>query len=206
MAGTCVTWMISCFSRTTRPSCASGGRPSLIGSRVFDIAGGHTVAMQNLTIADGAAGGSGGGILNVGVLTLNDVTLSGNTDNDGIDDRLEPAYPQLTVGVDDSALDTDGDGSPDGEELFNMTDLDDADDNFRILASSQPMGVDINSNLVVELTLSTFPGLGYALESGPMLPANFKGISNTDFVATNHNQTIEVHIPPGDSFVRGIRN
>ena len=36
-----------------------------------------------------------------------------DSDSDGIDDRLEPAYPQLTVGVNDSALDTDGDGSSD---------------------------------------------------------------------------------------------
>ncbi|MCF7734163.1 MAG: LamG domain-containing protein, partial [Akkermansiaceae bacterium] len=56
-----------------------------------------------------------------------------DTDNDGIDDRLEPAYG-LVVGVDNRATDSDGDGSPDGQELFNMTDPTNPSDNFRILS------------------------------------------------------------------------
>jgi len=48
-----------------------------------------------------------------------------DTDGDGIDDRLEPAYPLLTVGVDDRGVDSDGDGATDALELslfFDPTD------------------------------------------------------------------------------------
>jgi hypothetical protein len=45
-----------------------------------------------------------------------------------IDDRLEPAYPQFTLGVDDSDLDSDGDSVLDWNELAQATDPDDATD------------------------------------------------------------------------------
>jgi hypothetical protein len=46
-------------------------------SRVFDIAAGVTVAIAGLTVADGSASGSGGGILNAGRLALNEWTVHG---------------------------------------------------------------------------------------------------------------------------------
>ena len=48
-------------------------------SRVFNISGGLTVAIDDLTITDGRAVGTGGGILNTGsTLTLDRVVLSNN--------------------------------------------------------------------------------------------------------------------------------
>ena len=49
-------------------------------SRVFVIAAGNTVLMSGLTIQNGSAtDGGGGGIFNIGTLTLNDSTVSGNS-------------------------------------------------------------------------------------------------------------------------------
>ena len=48
--------------------------------RVFTVNAGVTFKLQNLTVANGAAGGShGGGVYNSGALTVTSVTFSGNT-------------------------------------------------------------------------------------------------------------------------------
>ena len=62
------------------------GAPGLIvsgnnASRVFQIAAGATVSMNDLTIADGAGAPQGGGIRNYGVLNLDYVTVTNNTEN-----------------------------------------------------------------------------------------------------------------------------
>ena len=48
-------------------------------SRVFSIASGAVVSINNISIINGKAEGTGGGILNVGTLTLTNSTVSGNT-------------------------------------------------------------------------------------------------------------------------------
>jgi hypothetical protein len=48
-------------------------------SRVFEIGAGRTVALRGLIIIGGGNEHTGGGILNNGLLTLSDATLSGNT-------------------------------------------------------------------------------------------------------------------------------
>ena len=50
-------------------------------SRVFQIAAAATVSMNDLTIADGAGAPQGGGILNFGVLNLENVTVMNNTES-----------------------------------------------------------------------------------------------------------------------------
>ena len=50
--------------------------------RVFHVAGGATVEINNVTITNGNVTGEGGGILNDAVLTLTDTTVSGNTSDD----------------------------------------------------------------------------------------------------------------------------
>lgn len=81
-----------------------------------------------------------------------------DVDDDGIDDRLEPAYPQFTVGVDDSALDTDHDGQTDADELRAMTDPDDPDSRLKIV-SLTPIG-----GSVYQIEWTSFPGLTYDLD------------------------------------------
>jgi hypothetical protein len=51
-------------------------------SRVFEVLGDRTVALNSLQIRDGFVFDLGGGILNAGNLTLNRCTLSGNTSGD----------------------------------------------------------------------------------------------------------------------------
>ncbi|MBV7335120.1 family 16 glycosylhydrolase [Chloroflexi bacterium TSY] len=50
-------------------------------SRVFQIAAGMTVDMSDLTISDGVGAPQGGGILNYGVLNLDTVTVTNNTES-----------------------------------------------------------------------------------------------------------------------------
>ncbi|MCF7731522.1 MAG: thrombospondin type 3 repeat-containing protein [Akkermansiaceae bacterium] len=127
-----------------------------------------------------------------------------DSDNDGIDDRIEPAYPQLTVGTDDSALDSDGDGSPDGEELANMTDPLDGSDKFRTMAFAPAAGFNIVSQRVFRITLATFPGLGYDFESSATLNG-FEVIPDSSFIATGFITTVDVTLPPGRQFLRAAR-
>lgn len=126
-----------------------------------------------------------------------------DTDNDGIDDRLEPGYG-FVVGTDDSMADTDGDGSFDAEEIANMTDPNDFADNFRYFDVRYD-GVDVETNVVVEITMRTFPGLGYGFDSSSVLQT-FEEISGANFISTNHEATLQVTIPAGDAFLRAHRN
>ena len=128
-----------------------------------------------------------------------------DTDNDGIDDRLEPAYPQFTVGVDDSALDSDGDGVSDAEELASMTNPNDPNDRFRLLSLVPAPGFDVVTNPVVDVTIATFPGLGYELQiSGDL--KDYQVVPSSSFIADDYTRTIEVMLTGDSSFVRAARN
>jgi len=72
-------------------------------------------------------------------------------------DSADPAYG-LSVGVDDSQTDSDRDGSPDGEELRNMTDSLSSADYLRILAITPR-----EAPAAVTVRWSSFPGLSYHL-------------------------------------------
>jgi hypothetical protein len=61
-------------SEGTNPETVSGGGTS----RVFEVAAGVTVSLENLIIKSGSAD-NGGGILNAGTLTVQDGFLSANT-------------------------------------------------------------------------------------------------------------------------------
>jgi|GEM_PF-796670 len=126
-----------------------------------------------------------------------------DTDNDGIDDRLEPAYG-LVVGNDDRAVDSDGDGSPDWAELFNMTNPTDAADYFHILSLALAAGFDATLNPVFDVTFRSFPGLRYELETGPT-PQSFVTLTNSQVIADNHTQTRQVVLNPGQGFLRARR-
>lgn len=127
-----------------------------------------------------------------------------DSDNDGIDDRLEPAYPGLTVGVDDSAVDSDGDGSTDAEELRNMTDPDDSTDFFRILSFTPATGFDPGTNPLFDITFNTFPGLFYHLEENQTLE-EFEFLPGSRLLATGTSHSMQVLLDSGRSFVRASR-
>lgn len=123
-----------------------------------------------------------------------------DTDGDGIDDRLEPAYG-LVVGVNNSATDSDGDGSPDGEELFNMTDPLNPADYLHILSFTRAAGFDPVTNSVFDVAFNSFPGLAYELETGSTLPY-FAAEPGTQITATTTKVTLPVLLHPDAGFVR----
>lgn len=90
-----------------------------------------------------------------------------DTDGDGIDDRLEPAYPGLTVGINDSTRDTDGDGQTDAVELKAMMDPQDRFSSLRIVAFQTW------SPGQYFIAWTSFPGLMYQVDRD--LDLNFTG-------------------------------
>lgn len=124
-----------------------------------------------------------------------------DTDVDGIDDRLEPAYG-LVVGGDDTAADSDGDGHSDAVELANMTDPLDPESALRIVHFAP---VPTNP-AVFTVSFQTFPGLAYELESSRELPA-FAPVADSCFTAVTDTVTVNVPFTPGPErgFVRLIR-
>lgn len=132
-----------------------------------------------------------------------------DADMDGIPDLLEGTnspYFHLTVGVNDSAADTDNDDSRDAEEIANMTDLFDPNDNFRVLMLSPNIGFNATTNPVFDVTLRTFPGLAYSLVTGGSI-TNFQELIGSHTTASNFVETFRVSLPVGGSqgFIRAKR-
>lgn len=129
-----------------------------------------------------------------------------DSDSDGIPDLLEPALG-LTVGVDDSATDSDGDGSTDADEIGNMTDPADSSSYLRILAFEQGPAFDPETHPVFNLAFPTFPGLSYSVEADQTL--DFAGADHAilipSFVASGFSAEFEVVLRPGRDFVRARR-
>lgn len=129
-----------------------------------------------------------------------------DVDADGIPDILEPVLG-LTVGVDDSAADSDGDGSRDAEEIGNMTDPADSSSYLRILAFDKAAGFDPETHRIFSLSFPTFPGLSYAVEADQTL--DFAGADHVilvpSFVASGFSADFEVVLRPGRDFVRARR-
>jgi hypothetical protein len=130
-----------------------------------------------------------------------------STDGDTIPDLLEgpdSSYPHLDPGTDDSALDTDGDGSTDAEEIANMTNLFDPQDFFRIFSFTKAAGFDPLTKPVFDITLSTFPGLDYQFEHQSDLSSPFVELG-TPTTATDFMTTFQVTLDTGKDFVRAER-
>ncbi|MFV1994437.1 MAG: choice-of-anchor Q domain-containing protein [Verrucomicrobiales bacterium] len=127
-----------------------------------------------------------------------------DTDSDGIDDRLEPAYG-FVVGDDNSSADSDNDGSTDAEELQNMTDPLDGSDFLRILGMSFGAGFNAQTNRVFDITWKSFPGLNYTIESNTALdfssPAELGDFDAADFV-----RSTTLTLAPADNYLRVRRN
>ncbi|MBK8039655.1 MAG: hypothetical protein IPK22_21370 [Verrucomicrobiaceae bacterium] len=128
-----------------------------------------------------------------------------DTDNDGIPDVMEgpgSPYPHLTLGINDSAVDTDGDGSTDAAEIGNMTDLNNAGDSFRVLNFALMPGFNALTNPLVSITFTSFPGLNYEVETDNAL-GTFEPVVGTLLPANGFTQTLIVPLEPGQrSFAR----
>ncbi|MEQ1850118.1 MAG: M36 family metallopeptidase [Chthoniobacteraceae bacterium] len=129
-----------------------------------------------------------------------------DSDADWIDDRIEPAYG-LTVGLNDYALDSDGDGFTDASELGSMTDPLDANSYLKIVSFTQGPGFDPVTNPVFNLTFTSFPGLSYSAECEQGL--NFAG-SGVHVVplgeADSFTRSVQILMLPNYDFVRVRRN
>lgn len=123
-----------------------------------------------------------------------------DTDADGIDDRLEPAYG-LTVGSNDATKDSDGDGLTDKEELACMTNPLDPASRLKITSNTQTGTEAGTGKPVFQFTFPTYPGLEYELESSTTL-LNFQPIAGTRFTATGYSKTLSVPLQTGRDFVR----
>jgi M6 family metalloprotease-like protein len=130
-----------------------------------------------------------------------------DTDTDGIPDLLEPALGG-TVGVNDAAKDSDGDGSTDAEEIGNMTDPSDPASYLRVVGFTVGEEFDPETNPVFAISFPTFPGLTYSIEADQNL--DFTGFDHAvllaPFVATGHAADFEVTLRPGRDFVRVVRH
>lgn len=89
-----------------------------------------------------------------------------STDGDLIPDILEGGktpYAHLNPFLDDSAVDTDQDGSSDQNEIGNMTDLFDASDHLRITTFTTHQN-EVTRDIEFRVAFPSFPGLDYAIE------------------------------------------
>lgn len=130
-----------------------------------------------------------------------------DSDGDFIDDRLEPAYPHLTVGVDDSASDIDSDGSTDAQEIANMTDMLDPASHLRITDLSFA-GFSVLGDPLYDITWTSFPGLSYTIQADVGLdfttaPREVGPIPATDFTT---GAQIELDQLNPEDYVRVKRN
>jgi len=127
-----------------------------------------------------------------------------DTDGDGIDDRLEPAYG-LVVGIDNSTRDSDGDGSSDADEIANMTDPLDPASIFKITSFVPASGFNPAAP-VYDVTFSTFPGLSYSLECHSGLGFGGPGtVTYPSGVAGGFSSTFSIPMAAGHDFVRVAR-
>ncbi len=121
-----------------------------------------------------------------------------DTDLDGIDDRLEPAFG-FVVGDDNGSVDSDRDGDSDAVELDNMTDPLDRGDFLRLLAFSETN--DPGPGIGFEAVFTSFPGLTYRLTYSTDL-VNFMPLEETDTIAADFVTTLRGRLPEPSAFVR----
>jgi len=127
-----------------------------------------------------------------------------DSDEDGVDDRLEPAYG-LTVGTNDSSRDSDGDGSTDAMEIANMTNPLDSTSLLKITSFAPVPGFNPAAP-AYNVTFTSYPGLSYTLQSHPGLDFSGPGAINHAFgVATGYSSLTTVPLSPGQDFLRVVR-
>ncbi|MCP5534340.1 MAG: hypothetical protein H7A48_14310, partial [Akkermansiaceae bacterium] len=148
------------------------------------------------------------GIPDLGAVEAQPISFLATTDadGDGIADLLEGPggpFPHLTPGVDDSLVDTDGDGSTDAEEIANMTDLFDANDRLRILSFVRT-GEDGSGNPMFDVSFSSYPGLSYSIEMDERPDFPVPQVSELGS-AIGYSTETTVTLPQGDSGFLRVR-
>lgn len=126
-----------------------------------------------------------------------------DADNDGIDDRFELGhFGNLTTA--NTTSDTDGDGSNDRDEIGNMTNPNNSADLLRIL-SFTPYAYFDPASPSFDVTISTFPGLDYQLESSATLSDPSGWVPSGTITAHGTSRTFGINLYPGQGFVRAKR-
>lgn len=123
-----------------------------------------------------------------------------DTDDDGIDDRIEPALG-LTVGVNNRGHDLDGDGQTDADELDAMTDPRNPRDRFEVLSIEPLSDFDPESNPHVTITWRSVPGVSYRLLTSRDLTA-FEPLAGSDVMAAQSETSSEILLPAGHRFIQ----
>lgn len=118
-----------------------------------------------------------------------------DTDNDGIDDNWETANG-LTVGIDDSGDDDDGDGSTNREEFLALTDPQDPTSLLKIIAVAQASNGDLT------VGFSSTPGKIYRLQHSPDL-VRFTDVAGAQLTATGAESSFTTTSPgPTSGYLR----
>lgn len=134
--------------------------------------------------------------------TLNLLSEDGDTIPDALE-GADRAYPQLDPTIDDSEIDSDGDGSTDEEEIANMTNPLDPTDLLRVV-SLIPTENDQIEEFTFNLTLDTFPGLKYSLEASTNL-LGFEAVPNSAFIAERLETARAINFDEPRLFIRVLR-
>jgi hypothetical protein len=163
--------------------------------RVFTISTGVTATIQNLTIQNGyAVGGGGGGILNLGILTVNNSTITGNSTtyigggifDEGVFIHGVPNPGELTI----NGSTISGNSAEAGGGIANIATM--TLSNSTISSNSSSCGGGMDTVGTVTITGSTFSG-NSAVYSGSGL---INEISYSSLTATVINSTFS-----GDAIV-----
>ncbi|MGB6222736.1 choice-of-anchor Q domain-containing protein [Haloferula sp.] len=122
-----------------------------------------------------------------------------DSDSDGIPDLFEGTYSKMTVGVDDSLLDSDGDGWLDIDELRGMTDPEDGSSFLKIL--SVVPDESFPSRRWLHITIQSFPSLQYQVEGSADL-SSWADIPNEIIYSGGLTTTHRVVMPENINYIR----
>lgn len=124
-------------------------------------------------------------------------------DEDGIPDLLEGptgGYPHLVVNVDDSAVDSDGDGRTDANEILALTDPLSGSDKLEV-TSLVNLGLDPVTGLrSFQVTWTSVPDASYELQINAVLDNSEPRTLEGPFAGGGSTLTAQVQVDPARAF------